>query len=63
MTDEKAIAAGIGNSPFKLSWSDGIKSGNYLITVSSGSRIKMIVGSFNDIGTAIIDWKEMKDVP
>ena len=58
------IAAGSGASPIKLSWgADGTKSGSYLITVTSGSTRKMVIGNFNSKGEAKIDWNTMNDVP
>jgi len=57
-----AIAAGSGGSPVKLSWSGGVKSGNYLLTITSGSTKKMIIGNFNN-GNTTVNWNSMSDVP
>ena len=58
-----AIAAGSGASPVKLAWSGGTKSGNYLVTITSGSIRKMIIGNFNSKGDAKVNWNTMPNVP
>jgi len=58
-----SIAGGSGASPVKLGWPGGTKSGNYLVTIISGSIKKMVIGNFNSNGNATVNWNNMPDVP
>jgi hypothetical protein len=57
------IAAGSGVSPVNLVWSGGTRSGNFLVTLTSGSTRKMVIASFNNKGDATVNWDSMSDVP
>jgi len=59
---QSAIAYGSGASPVKLSWPGSVKTGNYLVTITSGSTRKMVIGNFNK-GNTTVNWSTMPNIP